>query len=335
MNKCFETEKKFLVSGGLQRKNVVVTPAEIVHRKARLIEISWNEKRSEVLNDYVSPADVCPAENPSIRYTSMTLEDGLLYLCTGTEIFVYKYPDMVQEGYASLPSFNDIHHVLPVEDKIAVVSTGLDMIVFLDRVTLQPVDYKNALFREPWHRYNANTDYRKINSTNPHEAHPNYLFRSNGKLWVTRCQQRDAVCLDNPDMTIPMGVDVHIHDGNVIGEQIFFTSVDGKIIIVNKNENKVREIIDLNEIEKNGRPLGWCRGICLDGDIVYVGFTQIRQTVLEENIRWLLKFSGDIVGYPSRIVAYDIKKKVKVDEYIFPPGLIHDIFSIIEVDVKK
>lgn len=324
-------KKQFLVSGGIQRKDAPKSASGVIHKKARLIKINLDRKVSEIQMDYVSPKSVCPDKYPCIRFTAMTLEDNILYLCTGTEIFIYKYPDMTQMGYTSLPSFNDIHHIAPVEDKIAVVSTGLDMIVFLDSKTLKPVDYKNALFHKPWNEFDINTDYRKINSTNPHEVHPNFIFESNGKLWVTRCKQRDAVCLDDPNRIISMGVDVPIHDGHVIRDQIFFTSVDGKIIIVDKNKEIVKEIIDLNKIEKKRRPLGWCRGICLDGNIAYIGFSQLRQTILKENIRWLLKFSGDIIGYPTRIVAYDITKKEKIDEYVFPPGTLHDIFSIIKV----
>lgn len=333
MDKCFKSEKTFLVSGGLEQDNSHKLSHGQIHKKARLVKLKWKEKKSEVLLDYVSPPEVCPDEFPSIRFTEMTLDGSKLYLCTGTEVFIYSYPDLARIGYVSLPSFNDVHHVTPLGNKIAVVSSGLDMVIFLDRETLGPIEYKNVLFRDPWKKFDINIDYRKINSTNPHESHPNFIFEIDGKLWVTRCEQKDAVCLDNPEDIIPIKVE-RPHEGHVIGGFVYFTTIDGHIIVVDKEKRKVEETIDLNKIDGSKFPLGWCRGLHIDGEIAFVGFTKIRNTISREKIKWIAKrFSSNAMfkTKQTKISVYDIVKKKKLDEYVFFESQLNAIFSIISI----
>jgi len=327
-----------LVSGGLQRESVTKTLATgQIHKQAQLVKLNFNEKKSEVILSYVSPKEVCPDRFPSIRFTAMTLKEDKLYLSTGTEVLIYSYPELKRIGYVSLPSFNDIHHVAPIGDKIDVVSTGLDMVVFLDKRTLEPVEYKDVLFRPLWKKFDRNIDYRKINSTRidptvPHDSHPNYIFELDNEPWITRCEQRDSVCLNKPHKRIAIEAE-RIHDGQPIGDFIYYTSVDGRIIIVDKNRRKIKEVIDLNEIEKTESPLGWCRGLCINGNRAYVGFSSLRPTSLQETIEWVKRrFSNSnlLKPLPTRIVSYDMHKKTKLSEYIFPVSQLNAIFGIVK-----
>ena len=116
-------------------------------------------------------------------------------------------------------------------DRIIVVSTGLDMVC---EVTLEGATVRQwgVLGESPWTRFSKDTDYRKIHSLKPHQAHPNFAFDYGGDLWCTRAAQRDAICLtaDRPPMTIRE--DAVIHDGIVDGDHIYFTAVDGIVIRV-------------------------------------------------------------------------------------------------------
>ena len=89
----------------------------------------------------------------------------------------------------------------------------------------------------PWTRFNRSTDYRKVESTKPHKSHPNFVFELDGDIWVTRFHQRDAIALNSSGKSIAIGVEKP-HDGLVRGDRIYFSVVDGKIVIVNRHSLK-------------------------------------------------------------------------------------------------
>src|SRR5205807_3541516 len=127
-------------------------------------------------------------------------------------------------GYVSLPCFNDLHHVRPSGDgNLIAVNTGLDMVV---KFTPQGrVLQEWWVLDEPrWSRFSRTLDYRKVESTKPHQSHPNFAFVLEGDLWVTRFRQRDAICLTKPGGRIDIGVESP-HDGLLSGNRIWFTTV--------------------------------------------------------------------------------------------------------------
>jgi hypothetical protein len=113
----------------------------------------------------------------------------------------------------------------------------------------------------------------------------------------------------------------------VIGDYVYFTTVNGYIVIANAKTYKIEEMINLNEIEDTGRPLGWCRSLHLEGDVAYVAFSSIRQTRMIDNVKWILKSSG-AKEKSTRVVAYNLKTKTKLDEYKFSKKVMDTIFSL-------
>src|SRR5205807_57189 len=195
---------------------------------------------------------------------SATLVGNKFYTCTSTEVLIFEVPGFNRIGYISLPSFNDLHHIAPaVDGSLLVANTGLDMVI---RVTPdgQVLEEWDVLGEALWSRFSPDIDYRKVESTKPHRAHPNAVFQLGKEVWVTRFSQRDAVCLTTPGKSIRIEVQ-RPHDGLVHGNRIYFTTVDGRIVIVDRDRLEVEQIIDLNEIHKANKPdeavLGWCRGI--------------------------------------------------------------------------
>jgi hypothetical protein len=82
------------------------------------------------------------------------------------------------------------------------------------------------------------------------------------------------------------------HDGLVCGDRIYFTTVDGRIVIANRHSLSIDQIIDLNEIHRVRHNqdvlLGWCRGVLpLDERRLWVGFTRVRKTKFMENLLWI------------------------------------------------
>lgn len=78
-----------------------------------------------------------------------------------------------------------------------MVNTGLDMVV---RVTPEGrvLEEWDVLLEPAWQRFSRDIDYRKIVSTKPHRSHPNFVFELGDEVWVTRFEQRDAICLTAP-----------------------------------------------------------------------------------------------------------------------------------------
>ena len=317
----------FLVTLGEQSETYFKLAEGHRFKAAKLLRIGTDQKIETLIN-YEGNKENYPDKYPNILFTAATLSNDKLYLCSETEVFVYSYPSLHLEKKASYPFFQNCHHVALIGGNIAVVSTGLDMIILLDGATLEPKSFYNALGKDPWHRFSSEVDYRKINSTKPHDSHPNYVFEIHDEVWITRFNQKDAICLTDPEKRIDIRCE-RVHDGHVVGDHVFFTCVNGFIVIANIHTLKVEEIVNLNEIEGAGRPLGWCRGLAIDENILYIGFSKLRATKIRENIRWLLNYTGVKQHFGTRIVAYDIVEKKKIGELKMPKGTTNVIYSII------
>ena len=316
----------FLVTGGQERNDNVEYEGWRGSCAGKLLRVDCSNGAIEELVTINTGGENYPDENPNLLITSSTLDGSSLWLCSETEVFEYSYPQIELKRKVSHPCFQNIHHVAPYKNSIAVVSTGLDLVVILSKETLEIVSYHNVEGKDAWHRFDPEQDYRKVHSTKPHDCHPNLIFNLNNELWVTRFVQKDAVKLHDVSDSIRVGIDCGIHDGHVIGDEIYFTSVDGDI-----NTKKIKDRISLRDIEGVTIPLGWCRGLHVEGNIVYVGFSHLRPTKLLDNVRWARNFiisKGSLTR--TRIVAYDIKKKIKIGEYFMPKGSISSMYSIIK-----
>ena len=281
---------------------------------------------------YVSPENVtAPEPNRAILFKAGTLAAGNLYLCTQTEILVYSYPDLKRRRYLSLPCFNDIHHVRPKRNgNLLVTSTGLDM-VFEINAEDEIVNEWTTAEGSGWSKFQPGVDYRRISTTKPHSSHPNYVFEASGKTWATRFVQRDALCLDDMQTTIPIGLQAP-HDGEVFGDRIYFTTVDGHIVVIDTKTLRKIDVINLNKIEAANNPLGWCRGIhVIDTHKVVVGFSRIRPTRYEKNILWAkhkLGVGRAVAPRPTRIAQYDLKERCLEWEFDVEDNGMNAIFSI-------
>ncbi|MGH7550628.1 MAG: hypothetical protein ACREK3_07720 [Gemmatimonadota bacterium] len=280
--------------------------------------------------EHVSPPEAC-AEDASIVFKAGTVVDGRLYLCTQTEVLVHELPSFERRAYLSLPFFNDLHHVCPAGDNSLLVAvTGLDMVA---EVTLdgQVVREWGVLGQDPWERFSRSVDYRRVLTTKPHYSHPNFLFSMNGELWVTRFEQRDAISLTPGGHRIPIELEKP-HDGIVLEDRVYFTTIDGHIVVADTTTREVRKVFDLNAISKRDRDLGWCRGLAiLDGRRAIVGFTRIRPTRFRENLRWLrheLGFRETRGDLSTRLVCYDLDASREDWEIDLEDSGMNCVFSI-------
>jgi hypothetical protein len=325
------------VLGARQRKLLLKNEMEWnLYEAALILELDTESGRMRTCVEYKSPPETRAHENSSIVFKSGTLSRNILYACTSTEVLMFRVPHFEQVGYVSLPCFNDLHHVAPTSDgALMTANTGLDMVV---KFTPQGevLEEWDVLAGAPWSRFSRTADYRKVESTKPHKAHPNFVFELDENIWVTRFHQRDAVCLNDSGRRINIAVQSP-HDGVIRGDRIYFTSVDGRIVIAGSRTLQVDEIIDLKQINGHQSLLGWCRGLLpLDDRRIWVGFTRIRKTRFLENVLWVKSaFRDDMAEKPTHIALYDIVDRRCIQEFDLEACGMNIVFGIFPADVPR
>jgi hypothetical protein len=315
----------FFVTGG---KHSIETGRSALFEKALIVRVHPADGTVEQCVEYVSPPSAVPKCWASILFKSGSIAGDLLYACTTTEILIYQLPGFNVIGYISLAPFNDVHHVCPSpEGTLFIASTGLDMVI---EVTLEGKIIRewSVLGGNPWNRFSRLVDYRKIHSTKPHIAHPNYIFCLGKEVWVTRGELKDAVCLTQPNCRI--GMDQFVHDGVPYRNMIYFTTVDGRVVIVDQRSLSISEIIDLRAIDNpNDELLGWCRGISvMENGRIWVGFTRIRETYWPDKVNWVKDYAH-CVEKPTHVALYDLTRRRRLQEISLRAVGVDAIFSIL------
>lgn len=318
----------YVVGGVLRTSLFKQLPEWNYYRKALILKVQTETKTAEVVVDYESRSDSCLPESPSILFKSSTLVDDKLYACTQTEVLVYQLPRFELLHYISLPCFNDVHHVTPTpQGNLLVVDTGLDLVVEID-IAGNILREWSVIGEETWKRFSRDVDYRKVAETKPHKSHPNFAFQLDDEVWVTRFAQRDAISLTQPGRRIDIAVQ-RPHDGHVVGDWIYFTTVDGRLVVANRHTLLVEEVFDLNSIDNPQKHvLGWCRGVAvMEKEKVWVGFTRIRSTRFKENLLWA-KHGFENKNKATHIALYDLASKQCLDEIDLEPYDLAALFSI-------
>ncbi|MFL6197042.1 MAG: hypothetical protein ACJ75H_22845 [Thermoanaerobaculia bacterium] len=320
------------VVGGEQRVHFYQLREWQQYKTALVVRVE--DGRVERVLEYESPPEHCPDESPSHTFKAATIQGDTAYLCTQTEVLVCDFPSFAIRRVISLPCFNDLHHVAPAPDgRLFVAVTGLDAVAELtpegDLVRLV-----NVLGGSPWDRFSPEVDYRKVPTTKPHQAHPNYVFFLDGLPWVTRFQQRDAIPLDAAEGRRPFDVGIQgIHDGHVEEGRLFFTTVDGCVIRFDLATGH-KTALDLNELREpdDDRPLGWCRGLLPAEDgRVWIGFSRIRYTTLRRNLSWLrhgFRETEHHRHHPTRVALYDFERPALLRQVDLEPAGMGAVFSI-------
>lgn len=326
-------KKSLLITGGTLRENGFELGEGKYYGCAKLLRLDaisgLFEERLSVDCGTVN----FPDEQPNLEFTVGDVEGDKLWLAMDTEIRLYQYPELKLLSTFSHPSFHNVHSVAARGDELYVTSTGLDMVIVLDKTDGSIKKYINTEGKPTWHRFSKDFDYRKIHSTRPHDCHPNYIFWIDDEPWVTRCTQEDGVMLSDVSNRIDISgpnKEISVHDGIVKGEHVYFTSVDGIIAKANIRSLKVIEEIDLSRLKGYGGLRGWCRGLYIDGDIFYVGFSRLRKTRRIEKIEWVSRLinRGRAIEECS-VLAIDMLKREIIGDYIIPRGMIDAVYSIL------
>jgi hypothetical protein len=88
----------------------------------------------------------------------------------------------------------------------------------------------------------------------------------------------------------------------------------------------VERAINLNQMHSDESLLGWCRGILVDQDRLWVGFSRIGPTKWRENVGWVMRGFKD--SRPTRIACYDLVKNECVTEIDLEAMGLNVVYSI-------
>lgn len=321
---------KLLLSGGRLRPNGFELGEGKYYDLARLVELDLSSGECRVVVEKSEGGDNYPEEHPNLQFTVGSVDGDVIWLPTDTEVHCYRLADFQLLKVYSHPCFHNIHSAQLFDECLYITSTGLDNVVVLNKHTGDIVKILNCEAKDPWHRFDQNVDYRKIHSTRPHDCHPNYVFKVNGEFWVTRCTQEDAVKLSDPSdrIDIDLGGDKGVHDGVWWNKQLVFTQVDGNLLLCDPNTQNLTEIFDPFKQITN-RPMGWCRGLLVDGNDFYLGFSKLRKT----NVRSRLKFLSQgnfkyASGNNALVVKIDMASREVKQTFDTPDGMIDAIYGI-------
>ncbi len=293
---------KLIITGGIPKKDHYKQEEGFKFEKAFIQELDWNSGKITKELLYVSPPEHC-GENATQQAKTGTIWGDKLIVPTNTEILFVDLQTLDIEKTISLSSFNDLHHVNVSDNKIYLANTGLEMVQILsfDGELLEEVPQAST---PTWERFDKKTDYRFYGSTKPHEVHLNHVFFIDRQPWCTRFQFRDAINIYAPSKRIDLHVSNGMpHDGLVIGDYIYFTITDGFLVVANKNTCQREAVYDLNKLSGEDKQLGWCRGVHIDGNHAYVGFSRLRKSKFKEYATWVVHGEKQL---PSRVSLFNL-----------------------------
>lgn len=275
--------------------------------------------------EYESPAGTHAPGDP-VLFKSAEPHGDELWCCTQTEVVVLDRRTLAVRRHLSLPIFNDVHHVLPLDDgSMLVAVSGLELVVQLD-ADGQVVQQWDVLGERTWDRHDPAVDYRQGVDLKPHRAHPNHLFVLDGEPWATRFELRDAISLVDPRRRISPGGE-RLHDGVVHDGRVWFTAVDGEVVAADAATLEVVERHRLSPPGGGDALLGWCRGLYFDDDGVWVGFSRIRFTNLRQTVSWI-RHRGTAAA-PTRIAHYRLDDWTCDAEIDLEPAGLNAVFSVV------
>ena len=306
--------RQLLIVGGVQKDNLQSPDEWHIHRAGIVLRLDVTERSAETILEYQSPPEFCADDDPSFLLKASTFHDGQLYTCSSTEVLVYDFPSMQLDRRITHPCFNDLHHVnVGPDGRMYVASTGLDMTVELSPAGEILRQWCVLEGKHVWHRFSPDVDYRKVITTKPHEAHPNFTFLLGDEVWSTRAKQQDAVCLTTPGLGIQLTQACPVHDGIVTDSSIVFTRVDAHAVFVDRETMQVRQTYDLASMLPGVRRPGWCRGLSvIDEDRILVGFTRMRPTKWKSNVNWMQSQWNNLKWLsrmPARICLFNLKER--------------------------
>jgi len=280
--------------------------------KAIILVIDW--KRKKVIKEiaYEPPPGHLGA-GISRMFKGACIFKNRYYVVTNTELLEYDLNNWRLQRVVSHPSFNDLHGVFVDANYTYLCNTGLEVVQLLKNGRI--IQAINMADTPTGERFSEKKDYRTVPNTKPHEAHINHICAFNKKLWVTRFQKRDAVALLDKSQKISMPVDAGCHDGKVMGESVFFTTVNGHILEFDTHTLRLKKGYNINTYTNRG--IGWTRGLEIHGGYAYLGISALRHSRFKEYAKGIIKGRENQL-MPSSLLKIDYRNEKIVDQFNIP-----------------
>jgi len=224
--------------------------------------------------------------------------DGLLWQASHTAVLRIDPDTLGVVDRWSHPWFHNLHSVTPRPDGgFVVTATSTDRLLWHDAAgTLERTTALAPRRLPPGDLRGLDHDVFK-----PHRLHPNHATFADGTLWVTCFQTRECRALDGRALALPEAMP---HDGRLRGGWLWFTQVTGRVVAVDPRTRERAVDLDLAALTGERRMLGWCRGLDVVGDRLFVGFTMLRRPRHREVLRMLWRgLRGEKL--PTRVVELD------------------------------
>jgi hypothetical protein len=225
---------------------------------------------------------------------------------TRTAIFRVDPATGVAVEALSHPWFHDLHAAWALEGGVLAVATGWEGVL--------DVTWDGRV-RRTWTfgvRGPPVGDGRRLahDCFKPHQFHPNAAFILGNGLWVTGLSARAVVGPSGHRIDLP-GL---AHDGVPRDGLWWFTTVEGRVLALDLPGGTL--VVDIHAARAegySGHP-GWCRGVEVVGDQIWLGFSQERGSRWRETARAMLRGPKA----PSRVVQIDRKSGRYVGSWPFP-----------------
>ena len=283
--------------------------------RARLVEIDVDQRR--VCRSLTLPfhAEWHSGPRADDEATRPAWIDGALIQPTHTAVHRVDVERWVVSETHSSPDLHNIHSVWPDGDRWLLTAAGRDAVVWLDRQGHTEV---RALAAARERVESRSVDHRILHHGHykPHVYHPNCAWTHEGQIWVTCFERRAALEVGGVRQ---IAFDQIPHDGSPQEGLWWFTLVDGRVVAHDPTTLERVHLLDLRAMLGAPGLLGWCRGVHVAGDRLFVGFTQLRATRHRRVLRWLASAGRDR-QLPTRVVEVDLRRGCLVGEIAIAPG---------------
>ncbi|MFK7931453.1 MAG: hypothetical protein AB8H79_24960 [Myxococcota bacterium] len=216
--------------------------------------------------------------------------------------------------------FHDVHSVAPGKRGWLITCTGHEAVVEMDL---------DGHVHHRWDlgpRLDDAMDGRQLphDHFKPHSVHPNYAFVENGKRWVTSLAQGCCVGLDH-EGRLELG-SAHPHDGVLREGLRWFTLTSGRVLGLDPATGQVERDLDVAALESESGAFGWCRGVEVVGDRLWVGITCLRGSPWRETARRVVRGPRQ----PTRVVELNWRTGALVHRWpVAPEGSLYAITALV------
>lgn len=260
---------------------------------------------------------------PRFGFTGLQKIENRIYAGSWNAVYEINAENFELKRIISNQLMSDLHGIHADSQGIITILTSQDTIVFSDFdgniIDHFSVDRSLNVYKE---NNLIETDWRFVSKQFRGSCgywHFNYVQRFGNEIWLTSRSACCFVVIDIPThkahlRLMNLCTPALLHDGLKYKEKYYFTSIDGKILIVEdgnltdkrqrENENAdniglyhrdlIANVIRLSETSL-GREPNWCRGIACKDNIIYVSIDGRYDTDLSFGLIALKEDSGEIL----------------------------------------